>query len=196
MHDTALASGAAFFRVYGDQLENPNILDVGSMDVNGTLKPLIPFGSHYTGADIAEGMNVDVVLQDRDHLPFRTGTFDLVVSTSCLEHDRQFWVTFCEMVRVTKVDGYVYVSVPAEGPYHAHPVDCWRFLGDAAGALAEWSNRLIGPIITVAESFMVHPRRDVWTDNVMIFRMPKAPKRDLASVELTAQGFRVSYNAS
>ncbi len=172
MHDTARLSGDAFFRTYGDMLVMPKILDVGSMDVNGTLRPLAPRDCDYVGVDARDGLNVDVVLDDPHRLPFDSCSFDLVVSTSCLEHDPAFWLTFREMVRVTRPGGFVYVSVPAEGPYHAHPIDCWRFNGDAAQALAALVDGLV-----VVENFMVMPIRDVWVDNVMVFGVSPVPER-------------------
>ena len=42
-----------------------------------------------------------------------------------------FWVTFAEMARVVKAGGFVYISVPVNGPVHRHPMDCWRFYPDA-----------------------------------------------------------------
>jgi len=158
--------------VYGDVLSSPKILDVGSLDVNGTLRPLAPNDSLYVGVDLQDGLGVDVVLEHPQILPFESASFDLVISTSCLEHDPAFWQTFSEMVRVVKPGGFLYVSVPADGPYHAHPIDCWRFYGDAAAALAGWYNRLTGPGVVVVENFLVPPHNDVWTDNVMVFGVP------------------------
>ena len=40
MHDTALSTGETFFRLYGRQFgSGRRVLDVGSRDVNGTLRP-------------------------------------------------------------------------------------------------------------------------------------------------------------
>ncbi len=150
------------------------VLDVGSQDVNGTLRPFA-FGTSYIGVDLAPGPGVDIVIQP-GRLPFADHTFDLVVSTSCLEHDPMFWVTFAEMTRVMKRDGFLYVSVPANGPYHGYPGDCWRFYGDAAAALASWA-----PKVSLIETFMMTPQRDVWTDNVMIFGGPDSPPRQRIS---------------
>ena len=45
--------------------EKPRILDVGSMDINGSLKDVTSY-SEYIGIDIKEGKNVDVVLNAHD----------------------------------------------------------------------------------------------------------------------------------
>lgn len=72
---------------------------------------------------------------------FENGSIDIVISTSCFEHDPCFWMTFREMARIVKLDGYVYVNAPANGPYHGYPGDNWRFYGDAGQALAHWVGR-------------------------------------------------------
>src|ERR1700720_2604472 len=99
MHDTAALTGDAFFRCYGDPLCDPGsmhcvlILDVGSHDVNGTLRPYKPKHAAYLGVDQVAGPGVDQVLDDPHKLPFPDASFDLIVSTSCLEHDPMFWRT-------------------------------------------------------------------------------------------------------
>src|SRR5450432_101361 len=178
MHDTAMLTGNAFFRCYGDVLgSNAKILDVGSQDVNGSLRNVAPAGSSYTGVDLAPGRGVDVVLEDPHRFPMADHEFDLVVSTSGLEHDAAFWLTFMEMARVVRPGGFVYVSAPANGPYHGYPVDCWRFYPDSAAALSKWSTRC-GVPLDVVESFQVMPRQDIWLDQVMVFGRRPIPARE------------------
>jgi hypothetical protein len=165
VHDTARLTGKWFFEKYGKGAKN--CLDVGSQDVNGTLRDLVPEGCEYTGCDIREGPNVDMLLTNPYCLPCADGSFDLVVSTSCLEHDRFFWLTFAEMVRVSK--GYIYISVPMDGPVHRYPIDCWRFYPDAPVALADWAARSGHPTELV-ESAMQGPIKDVWTDCYAVFK--------------------------
>src|SRR5271165_1522507 len=164
MHDTALITGKAFFECYG--FPNCRILDVGSQDVNGSLRQFAPQWSEYVGVDLQAGPGVDVVLDDPYHLPFEDSYFDFVVSTSCLEHDQFFWLSFLEMVRVTSA--YIYISAPSDGKVHRFPVDCWRFYPDAAQALAKWA-RHNNHVLSVQETFYMFPLKDVWTDNVMVF---------------------------
>lgn len=166
MHDTAMASGEEFFRYYGTRLSR--ILDVGSADVNGTLRPVAPTGSTYVGIDLTDGPGVDVPLRDPYKFPFLDSSFDLIVSSSCFEHDPMFWLTFLEMCRVRAPDGYIYLSAPANGPYHGHPGDCWRFYADSGKALVEWAKRNKHDI-SLLESFHIPPRHDIWIDYVAIF---------------------------
>jgi SAM-dependent methyltransferase len=201
VHDTAALTGDAFFRCYGDPLvelakrafergEEPSpalrILDVGSFDVNGTLRPYMPAGADYIGVDLVAGRGVDVVLQDPHKLPIRDKQFDLVVSTSCLEHDPAFWLGFAEMARVLAPSGFLYISAPANGPYHGHPGDCWRFYGDAPAALAAWATRC-GHTVELVEAFMMLPICDQWIDCVAVFGKPPVPERPRIRDRLLAQ---------
>ena len=166
MHDTARETGRAFFEVYGRS--TGVVLDVGSRDVNGTLRPFVPTGMSYCGCDLEPGPNVSVVLDDPYRLPF-ADEFDLAVSTSCLEHDAFFWSTVAEMARVTRPGGFIYLSAPTGGVVHRHPVDCWRFYPDAGLAFALWTSREGYPT-TLVESFIRPPGPEGWSDFVAVLR--------------------------
>lgn len=167
MHPSALQAGRLFFELYCGP-RNVSVLDVGSMDVNGTLRGFAAAGCHYVGADLEPGNGVDVVLASAHKLPFEAESFDAVVSTSCFEHDRFFWLTFLECIRVLRKGGYFYLNVPSNGVYHRYPVDCWRFYPDAGLALAEWA-RHQGLQAEVVESFLLNQIDDIWNDFVCVF---------------------------
>lgn len=167
MHDTARLTGQAFFEVYGRP--TGRVLNVGSRDVNGTLREFVPSGMDYCGCDVESGPNVTVVLDDPYRFPFAHEEFDLVVSTSCLEHDEFFWVTFVEMIRVLKPGGFLYASAPTGGVVHRHPVDCWRFYPDAGIALERWAARE-GYRLTLVELFILPPGPEGWVDFVAVWR--------------------------
>lgn len=167
MHDTAREAGRAFFETYGGS--TGGVLDVGSLDINGTLRPFVPSGMNYYGVDLSGGPNVSIILDDPYSFPFGDGAFDLVVSTSCLEHDEFFWLTFVEMARVLKFGGHLYVNAPVGGVVHRHPVDCWRFYPDAGLALARWARRN-GHELTLLESFVNSPGLEGWMDFVAVWQ--------------------------
>ncbi len=77
MHLSAMTIGRAFFELYG--APGCRILDVGSYDVNGTLRPAAPEGASYTGIDLSAGPGVDLVLKDPRSYPFPADSFDLVL---------------------------------------------------------------------------------------------------------------------
>ncbi|HEX3860737.1 MAG TPA: methyltransferase domain-containing protein [Stellaceae bacterium] len=168
MHDTAFEIGRLFFQTYFDAAPDL-VLEVGSQNVNGTLRNCAPAGSTYIGVDITAGNGVDIVLTNPHTLPFVADYFDAVVSSSCLEHDQMFWVTFLEILRVTKPGGYVYLNAPSNGSYHSYPYDNWRFYPDAGIALLAWA-RHRGVTASLMESFIARRKADVWNDCVLVFR--------------------------
>lgn len=167
MHATALDTGRLFFDTYWRSSFH-NILDIGSRDVNGSLRSVKPEGAAYLGMDLQPGPGVELVLQDPHHLPIDDASVDVVVSTSCLEHDPLFWLSFGEMLRVLKPGGFLYINAPSNGNYHGCPCDHWRFYPDAGRAFAQWAERLKQPA-TLIESFIGACAGDIWANNVMVF---------------------------
>ena len=102
---------------------------MGSLDVNGTLRPLIEErGWNYTGLDLVEGPNVDVKADFPFYWQmFDYHSFDLVISNACLEHVEKphFW--FEEIGRVLKTNGLCIIQTPWSMTEH-EPTDYWRVL--------------------------------------------------------------------
>lgn len=175
MHPSAMTIGRGFFTSYLGPDRDASILDVGGMDVNGSLRSAASPGWDYLSVDLAEGAGVDQVLDDPYHFPFADNTFDAIVSTSCFEHDNFFWLTFVEMCRVSKDRGYVYINAPSNGTYHQYPLDCWRFYPDAGVALAQWAHRC-GQNVALCESFIGRTKEnEKWNDFVCVFRKNAEP---------------------
>lgn len=97
---------------YPDRFINPDVLDVGSLDINGNNRYLFE-GGHYLGIDVGFGNNVDIV--SRGHL-FRPGRkYDVVISTECFEHDQHWRETIVNCVYLTKPGGLFMFSCATEG---------------------------------------------------------------------------------
>ncbi|MBC5764058.1 methyltransferase domain-containing protein [Ramlibacter albus] len=141
MHDTAIDNGKAFFDTYLVPGTRPRLLDIGALDVNGSLRAVCPKGVEYIGVDFAQGPGVDVVLTDPYALPFPDKHADVIVTSSCFEHSEMFWVLFIELLRVLKPHGLLYLNAPSNGAFHRYPVDCWRFYPDSGRALVTWAKR-------------------------------------------------------
>jgi SAM-dependent methyltransferase len=175
MHHSAYVNAEKFYHKYCEKnIENKKILDVGSYDVNGTMKPIFEKGQ-YVGLDMEAGPNVDIVGVSHD-IPFEKDEFDIVISSSCFEHDDMFWISFQEMCRVLKPGGYMYVQAPSNGPYHGWPGDNWRFYIDSWKALEKWGKKL-GFDIELVEHYIDdttphHPneRFRLWNDSIGIYR--------------------------
>ena len=172
MHDTASVCGNLFAHMYGGK--DKVVLDIGGKNVNGSLSEFFEkMGMKYICVDIEEDSSVDVVIKPGDKYPFDDGSIDLIVSTSCFEHDPCFWITFKEMSRIIKLGGFIYVNAPSNGVYHCHPGDNWRFYSDAGQALAYWSsfqqsNEPVFPV-KVVETFHILPKNDRWVDFVCVW---------------------------
>jgi hypothetical protein len=141
MHYSAMTTGNFFFQTYVLGMNEPSVVEIGSQDINGSLRDVKPENvNRYVGLDFAEGKGVDIVLSDPYHYPLESNSFDVLVTSSCLEHSEMFWLSFLEGLRVLKDDGIMYINVPyAWMMYHRFPVDCWRFWPDAGKALETWA---------------------------------------------------------
>lgn len=143
MHRNVLIHEQAFLETYFPNSKNLHIAEIGSLNVNGSLKEeALRYSEEYIGIDFASGKDVDVVIEDPYSLPFPDNKFDLVMSSSCFEHSEMFWLSFLESLRILKPTGLLWYTVPgAWMSYHQYPVDCWRFYPDSAIALEKWANR-------------------------------------------------------
>lgn len=84
---------------------NVNVLDVGSLDINGSNRFLFTGeqGS-YIGIDIAPGKNVDAVSKGHEW-SVADNYYDTIVSTECFEHDMFYPQTLKNIVRMLKPGG-------------------------------------------------------------------------------------------
>lgn len=188
MHDTAMIAGDAFAGIYGTA--GMKCVDLGGRNVNGSLRAAFESrGIQYICIDLDTHPSVDIVVKPGDKLPFDDSSIDLIVSTSCFEHDPVFWMTFLEFCRIIKPEGFIYVNAPANGVYHQCPGDNWRFYQDAAQALAFWSGQqaiqMNANSVSVVETFHIHPLRDIWYDFVAIWKRNNSKPE--SNIVLTAE---------
>ena len=169
LHKGAYILGGKFFSRYANA-PSASILEIGSYNVNGTLKDFQPEGSKWLGADIESGPGVDIVIENTSALPFEDSTFDYVVASSVFEHDPTFWSTFGEMVRVLKVGGCIYINAPSNGAIHRYPIDAYRFYPDAGKALEKWGQS-IRPDLKLVESFVGKRDAEGWNDFCAVFAL-------------------------
>jgi len=141
LHKSAFNDAKLFREKYLNPEHSLQIADIGSQDINGSLKPLFLTDNwHYTGFDISPGKNVDVVLPSEyqwTNLP--DASFDVVVSSQCLEHVRHPWKWMKEVSRICRPGGLIYICTPHTIPYHPYPIDCWRVYPDGMRSLFEES---------------------------------------------------------
>ena len=173
MHESAYEHGRQFFEVYW----NPRFTDVvelGSQDVNGSIRDHAPTSARYVGLDMVEGKGVDMIVVQGERLPLDDESFDVVVTSSAFEHDVCFWETFLDLVRITRPGGLLYINAPSNNAFHRYPLDCWRFYPDSGLALVEWARRQ-GVEVELVESFVAAPQASGWCDFIAVFRKAGAP---------------------
>jgi SAM-dependent methyltransferase len=168
MHLSALKNCIQFAKTYLNPANDANkkIVEIGSQDVNGSLRNIFSAYDNYLGVDFVPGKGVDIVLNDPYHISLESNSVDFVLSSSCLEHSDMFWLVYLEIIRILKPGGLFYLNVPSSGIYHRYPVDSWRFYPDAALSLSKWANRN-GYNTQVLESFIDNTGCG-WRNNVSI----------------------------
>jgi len=62
------------------------VLEVGSLDINGTIRDLYDNPIRYVGVDVGPGPGVDVVANG-ENLDYPDNSFDIAVSAECFEHN-------------------------------------------------------------------------------------------------------------
>lgn len=163
------------------------ILDLGSLDVNGSYRGCFE-DSYWTyrGIDMAAGKNVDIVLQDPYHWrEIKSDSADVVVSGQAFEHIEFFWLTMLEIARVLKPGGLCCLIAPSGGPEHRYPVDCWRFYPDGFTALARFASLEVLEVYSQNGTTGYPDESDRWQDTVLVCR-----KTASSTVSLWKAGFR------
>ena len=119
--------------------ESLRVLDVGSYDINGSLRDVLPDAWDYTGLDIVEGPNVDCVMDARAPLPVEDASLDLVVSVSCFQYVENPFKLAGMLYAALKPGGVLIVCAASDErtglislplnlcPHYDQDYDCWRF---------------------------------------------------------------------
>ena len=144
------------------------VVDIGSMDVNGTYRRLFP-AWRYIGIDMEAGPGVDIVVHKPYRYPISSCSADLVICGQSFEHMEFFWLTWLEMCRIVRPGGLIFLLAPSRGPEHRYPVDCWRFYPDGFRALAKWAAVCLLEVSTDWEEDS-SPDSAPWGDTVGVFR--------------------------
>lgn len=117
-----------------DFIKNPGrVLELGSLNINGSVKEFFSDAQEYIGIDIQNGEGVDKVLNAHNILVvFKKNSFDTIICCETLEHDINFWVTVSNIHKVLKQGGTLIITTPTFGfPLHRYPKDYYRFGEDA-----------------------------------------------------------------
>lgn len=174
MHQSSFSAMERFKEQYLDKNSILDILDVGSFDANSD-----PFNYgflfneknwNYTGMDIKEGPNVDLVVSDiYNWFGIKDETYDVVISGQAFEHMEFFWKTIVEIERILKPQGLCCIIAPSTGPVHRNPYDCFRFTDDGMKAIGKYAG------LEVLESYT--QTSPIWNDSVLICRKSNSNKK-------------------
>jgi SAM-dependent methyltransferase len=123
------------------QARGLDILEVGSLDVNGSVRPILEAQgpASYIGIDVEDGPRVDEVLDAVDLVTrFGPDAFDLVVCCEMLEHADDFARPLAAMAQVLRPGGELIVTTRSEGFAYHHPPDRWRYSRASFQVVADW----------------------------------------------------------
>ena len=171
VHESSQFAHTVFLDVYLKEAFNSSyeVLEVGSQDINGSILKDKRTDIKWSSVDIEQSPGVTHVLRNPYQYPFADETFDAVVSTSVFEHMEFFWLSFLEMARVCKANGYIYINAPSNGPIHRFPIDAWRFYPDAGSQLAKWGVRNGFNTYLIEALMLKLSEREVWADSIYVF---------------------------
>ena len=89
------------------------VVEIGSLNINGSVRRFFD-NCIYIGVDVAPGHGVDVVSLGHEYnMP--DGSFDVVISCECLEHDQHWSKTFSKMIDLCKSGSLVIMSCATTG---------------------------------------------------------------------------------
>jgi SAM-dependent methyltransferase len=204
LHPSAHAQMGLSIKRYMKKGRSYRVLDFGSgTSPNQTLTHrnlLADYDVDYTGTDVREGNNIDVVMEKPYKIPLKSRSVDIVLSGQVFEHIPFFWASLLEIARVMKPRAYFFMTVPSRGHVHTD-YDCWRVYPDGLRAMAAWAR------LNLIETFTDFPPRIsddkgrrrkkhdfaeidtenyYWGDTVGVFRKPaKYPSARAAVLRAT-----------
>lgn len=78
-----------------------SVIEIGSLNINGTVRDFFPTPLNYVGVDLEKGNGVDLVAEGQN-VDFPDNSFDVAVSAECFEHNPYWKETFENMYRMSE----------------------------------------------------------------------------------------------
>lgn len=114
-----------------EDIKGKKILEVGSLDINGSVRPYIETlkAQKYIGIDIAMGPGVDEICDVKNIIErYGQESFDVVITTELLEHISDWRKVINNFKDVITSNGIILITTRSCGfGYHGAPSDYWRF---------------------------------------------------------------------
>jgi SAM-dependent methyltransferase len=116
------------------------ILEIGPNAIPSDFQAMFPKEDFvWDTLDLDRGFSrpLTYVTTDEYRFPIPDGTYDLILTSSVIEHVRKIWRWMPELARVVRPGGVVVTISPISWEYHEDPVDCWRIYPDGMRALCD-----------------------------------------------------------
>jgi glycosyltransferase involved in cell wall biosynthesis/SAM-dependent methyltransferase len=114
-HPQQLAYFERIQDLFGSAFANAeNILEVGSQNINGTVRDFFAANTNYLGIDIGKGKDVDFVIPG-ELVELPDGWADIAISTECFEHAENWKDILLNMIRITKPQGLILLTFAGKG---------------------------------------------------------------------------------
>ena len=110
-------------RKFPKHFDNVSVIEMGSLNINGTVRDFYTNPKKYVGVDLSDGPGVDLI-SHTENVDLPDNSFDVSVSAECFEHNPYWLETFVNMHRIAKT--FVIFTCAGEGrPEHgtrrSHP---------------------------------------------------------------------------
>ncbi len=103
---------------FPDLFTGGRIVEIGSLDINGSVRKFFDAPFEYVGLDVAPGRGVDIVCEGQDY-DAPDASFDVAISAECFEHNPQWKATFNNMLRLVRNGGLIVMTCATTGrPEH------------------------------------------------------------------------------
>lgn len=176
MHWSVQCAAMEFLSKHGPNLRNAKIAEIGALNINGTIRCMMPPEGEYVGFDVAEGKNVDVVLKPGEIPEEHRMKYDVVMSVSsfqfCPEEDI-YMKEILDLMNPKSKLGFLFLTMC--------PVDCHQAHSSSNNGY-DWHDTHRWPIETVRKFFSQHffcqVRQLRWMhkDIVVTGRLKKRPE--------------------
>jgi len=158
------------------------LLEIGSLDVNGTVRAVFPRASPYVGIDLAPGRAVDVVASGHDF--GRGACFATVVTTECLEHDPGWRDTLANIERVLQPGGVLLLTCATTGRHEHGTTRTSPAMSPSTND--HYRNLTVEDVVSALPNLRIDLVATCWSsfDLYLVARKPPAPPPHPALVRL------------